>query len=104
VQARHVLQCDPSSPDGAHPDGIGAAADAAQNGMAKEYRSVTEGVMLVAMIIGWDYALDWLGYRFPAFQRLNAPSRPATLSSKRLSSFRLASSRSLPTGASVGPP
>src|SRR5215207_10900140 len=32
-------------------------ADAAQNGMAKEYRSVTEGVVLVATIIGWDYAL-----------------------------------------------
>jgi len=45
-------------------------ADAAQNGMAKEYRSVTEGVVLVATIIGWDYALDWLGYRVPAFQRL----------------------------------
>lgn len=68
------MHCDPSSPDGAHPDRIGAAADAAQNGMAKEYRSVTEGVMLVAMIIGWDYALDWLGYRFPAFQRLVRPA------------------------------
>ena len=45
-------------------------ADAAQNAMAAEYRSVTEGVVLVATIIVWDYALDWLGYRFPAFQRL----------------------------------
>ena len=49
-------------------------ADAAQNGMAKEYRSVTEGVVLVATIIGWDYALDWLGYRIPAFQRLVRPA------------------------------
>ena len=53
-------------------------ADAAQNGMAKEYRSVTEGVVLVATIIGWDYALDWLGYRIPAFQRLVRPA-PLTL-------------------------
>lgn len=53
-------------------------ADAAQNGMAKEYRSVTEGLALVATIIGWDYALDWLGYRFPAFQRLVRPA-PLTL-------------------------
>src|SRR5215207_1552589 len=49
-------------------------ADAAQNGMAKEYRSVTEGLVLVATIIGWDYALDWLGYRFPAFQNLVRPA------------------------------
>jgi uncharacterized membrane protein YcaP (DUF421 family) len=53
-------------------------ADAAQNGMAKEYRSVTEGIVLVATIIGWDYVLDWLGHRFPAFQRLVRPA-PLTL-------------------------
>lgn len=53
-------------------------ADAAQNGMARDYRSVTEGVVLVATIIGWDYALDWLGYRFPTFQRLVRPA-PLTL-------------------------
>ena len=49
-------------------------ADAAQNGMAKEYRSVTEGAALVGTIIGWDYALDWLSYRFPRVQRLLHPS------------------------------
>src|SRR4051794_28454241 len=48
-------------------------ADAAQNGMAKEYRSVTEGAALVGTIIGWDYALDWLSYRFPGVQRLIHP-------------------------------
>jgi uncharacterized membrane protein YcaP (DUF421 family) len=48
-------------------------ADAAQNGMASEYRSVTEGIMLVATIIFWSYALDWLGYHFPPFQHLLRP-------------------------------
>jgi uncharacterized membrane protein YcaP (DUF421 family) len=38
-------------------------ADAAQNGMAGEYRSVTEGVIVVATIFAWTYALDWLAYR-----------------------------------------
>ncbi|MCL4301314.1 MAG: DUF421 domain-containing protein [Anaerolineae bacterium] len=45
-------------------------ADAAQNAMAGEYKSITEGVILVGTIAFWDYALDWLGYRFPFFQRL----------------------------------
>jgi uncharacterized membrane protein YcaP (DUF421 family) len=38
-------------------------ADAAQNGMAGEYRSLTEGVVLVATIFTWNYSLDWLAYR-----------------------------------------
>jgi len=38
-------------------------ADAAQNGMAGEYRSLTEGVVIVATIFAWNYALDWLAYR-----------------------------------------
>jgi uncharacterized membrane protein YcaP (DUF421 family) len=38
-------------------------ADAAQNGMADEYTSVTEGITLVATIFMWNYVLDWLAYR-----------------------------------------
>jgi uncharacterized membrane protein YcaP (DUF421 family) len=49
-------------------------ADAAQNAMASEYRSVTEGAVLVGTIIFWNYALDWLGYRFPAFRRFVRPT------------------------------
>lgn len=36
-------------------------ADAAQNAFAKEYQSITEGVVLVLTIVLWDFALDWLG-------------------------------------------
>jgi uncharacterized membrane protein YcaP (DUF421 family) len=39
-------------------------ADAAQDALAKGYKSVTEGVVLVLTIVFWDFALDWLGYRF----------------------------------------
>ena len=45
-------------------------ADAAQNGMAGEYKSVTEGVVIVATIFAWNYALDWASYRFPVLRRL----------------------------------
>jgi uncharacterized membrane protein YcaP (DUF421 family) len=40
-------------------------ADAAQNGMAHEYKSITEGIVLVATIIGWEYLIDWLAFRIP---------------------------------------
>lgn len=43
-------------------------ADAAQNGMAGEYRSVTEGAILIGTIIFWNVAIDWLNYRVPALQ------------------------------------
>jgi uncharacterized membrane protein YcaP (DUF421 family) len=48
-------------------------ADASQNAMAGEYRSVTEGVALVLTIVFWDYALDWLGYHVPTLARLTQP-------------------------------
>lgn len=52
-------------------------ADAAQNGMAGNYLSVTDGVVLVAVIIGWSALLAWLGYRFPAVRRLlHSPPLP----------------------------
>jgi uncharacterized membrane protein YcaP (DUF421 family) len=38
-------------------------ADAAQNGMAGEYKSLTEGVVIVATIFAWNYILDWLSSR-----------------------------------------
>jgi uncharacterized membrane protein YcaP (DUF421 family) len=49
-------------------------ADAAQNAMASEYKSITEGLTLVATIVFWDYFLDWLGYRFPVVRRLVQPA------------------------------
>jgi uncharacterized membrane protein YcaP (DUF421 family) len=48
-------------------------ADAAQNAMAGEYTSVPDGILLVATIIFWSYALDWLGYHFPRIERLVNP-------------------------------
>jgi uncharacterized membrane protein YcaP (DUF421 family) len=40
-------------------------ADAAQNGLGKDYGSVTEGLTLVLTIVAWEYLLDWLSWRFP---------------------------------------
>jgi len=43
-------------------------ADAAQNGMAGEYRSVTEGAILIGTIIGWNWLIDWVNFKVPALQ------------------------------------
>ncbi|MFC4020824.1 DUF421 domain-containing protein [Micromonospora sp. GCM10011542] len=48
-------------------------ADAAQNGMSGGYTSVTDGVLLVGVIIGWSYLLDAVAYRWQAAARLIRP-------------------------------
>jgi uncharacterized membrane protein YcaP (DUF421 family) len=48
-------------------------ADAAQNGFAKEYKSITEGIVLVLTIVFWNLFLNWISYRFKAFERLLSP-------------------------------
>ena len=52
-------------------------ADAAQNGLAGDYTSITEGVVLVGTILFWDYAIDWIDRMFPRLN-LNA-SEPLPL-------------------------
>ncbi len=48
-------------------------ADAAQNGMADDYSSIPDGVLLVAVILGWAWFLDWAGFRFPWLERIIKP-------------------------------
>jgi uncharacterized membrane protein YcaP (DUF421 family) len=48
-------------------------ADAAQNGMAGEARSVTEALLLIGVIIFWDYTLDWLGFKSRMLARIMQP-------------------------------
>ena len=45
-------------------------ADASQNAMANEYKSITEGALLVGTILFWNYFVDWLEYRAPIVRRL----------------------------------
>lgn len=48
-------------------------ADAAQNGMSGEYRSVTEGAILVATIIAWNVLADWATYKSEWMQKMLEP-------------------------------
>ena len=44
-------------------------ADASQNAMAGEYRSITDGAVLIGTLVFWNIALDWLAYRSPAVRK-----------------------------------
>jgi uncharacterized membrane protein YcaP (DUF421 family) len=52
-------------------------ADAAQNAMAGNYNSVPDGLLLVATIVFWSYAVEWMGYHVPWIGRFVHP--PALL-------------------------
>jgi uncharacterized membrane protein YcaP (DUF421 family) len=49
-------------------------ADASQNGMSGEYRSVTEAFILVATLISWNMLIDWLTFRIPKLQEILEPA------------------------------
>lgn len=49
-------------------------ADAAQNSMSDDYTSFTDGFVLVATIILWNYIFDWLSYKFEWFSHLIEPT------------------------------
>lgn len=48
-------------------------ADAAQNAMAGEYKSITEGIILVSTIVAWNMLLDWLSFRYKWMNRFTTP-------------------------------
>ena len=45
-------------------------ADASQNAMAGEYRSITDGFVLVGTIVGWNYLIDWAAYHSDRLAKL----------------------------------
>ena len=49
-------------------------ADAAQNALAADYVSIPDGVLLLGTIVFWRWAINWLGYRVRAFERLLHPA------------------------------
>ena len=59
-------------------------ADAAQNGMTGESRSITEALALVGTIILWDYFLDWLGFKSRVLSRLLEPESLVLIRDGRL--------------------
>ena len=48
-------------------------ADAAQNAMSGGYDTVAEGAILVSTIVGWNWLLDVLSFRFALVRRFATP-------------------------------
>jgi len=50
-------------------------ADAVQNGMAGEYTTVPDALMLAITIIGWDYVLSYLAFHVDSLRPIIRPER-----------------------------
>jgi uncharacterized membrane protein YcaP (DUF421 family) len=50
-------------------------ADAAQNAMASNYLSITNGLVLVATLVVCSVTVDWLAFHYPAVRRFVHPER-----------------------------
>lgn len=48
-------------------------ADAAQNAMAGSYTSITDGLLLVAVIVAWAFLLDAASFKWRAVERIVKP-------------------------------
>ena len=49
-------------------------SDAAQNAMSSSYTSITDGIVLVATIVGMSWLFDWLAYHVAFMRRLVHPN------------------------------
>ncbi len=50
-------------------------ADASQNAMAGDYTSISDGILLVLVIIGWSYVLNWLSFKSKFMERIIKPGK-----------------------------
>ncbi len=64
---RFVLRRDPGSNGLADILLVVLISDATQNGMAGEYKSIAEGMVLIGTIAAWNVWIDWMSFRFPWF-------------------------------------
>jgi uncharacterized membrane protein YcaP (DUF421 family) len=68
-------------------------ADAAQNGMAGDYQSITDGLVLVCTLVFWSYALAWLSFHSPFWRRIVQPPRVQLVQRGRMLWKNLASEK-----------
>lgn len=52
---------------------VAIVADASQNAMSSDYRSIVDGLVLIATLAFWNYLLDYLSFRFSALRRFIEP-------------------------------
>ena len=49
--------------------------DASQNAMAGSYSSIGDGLLLIATLVFWSYALNWLSFHVRWIERILTPRR-----------------------------
>jgi uncharacterized membrane protein YcaP (DUF421 family) len=59
-------------------------ADAAQNGMAGDSKSITESVLLIGTIIFWNILIDWLGFKSKFFEKIVEPEKIQVIENGKL--------------------
>lgn len=50
-------------------------ADASQNAMSGDYKTIADGLVLISTLLGWNLLLDWVAYRYPALARFVQPGK-----------------------------
>ncbi len=73
VVFRFVLRRDVGSMSVADLLFVVLVADAASNAMQGDYKSIGDGMVLLATLAAWNYAMDWLSYRVPIIARVLEP-------------------------------
>lgn len=59
-------------------------SDAAQNAMAANYNSITNGVVLVGTLLLCSFVVDWLGVRFEPVRQFVHPERKSLIVNGRI--------------------
>ena len=59
-------------------------ADASQNAMASDYSSLSDGILLVATIIFWNYMLEFLAFHFSFFDAIVHPNEMPLIKNGRI--------------------
>ena len=59
-------------------------ADASQNAMSGEYKTISDGIVLVLTIAGWNWLFDWLAFRFAWVRRVLEPKALTLVSAGKL--------------------
>jgi uncharacterized membrane protein YcaP (DUF421 family) len=59
-------------------------ADAAQNAMAADYHSITDGLVLVATIVLCSFSVDWVAYRSATVRGFVHPERKPLIANGRV--------------------
>lgn len=49
-------------------------ADASQNAMSGDYKTITDGMVLIAVLVGWNLVFDRAAFYFPGFRRFATPA------------------------------